>query len=116
LWISFLPAPTFAGIGCLLLLNLRSLWRYVTHARAVAAVVTGVSTWQGRKGVRLTVIYEFRVEGDELRQGQYEIVQDRFSHAEPPVEGSLICVLYDPKERTRSHRPQELFWVRAASR
>jgi hypothetical protein len=93
-----LPVVFFGGLGCLTLVSLWGAVRFVAHARAVAATITGFETGRSRSGTITTVFYEFPVEGTESQRGKYTLVPG----LEPPAAGSLICVLYHPKNPKRS--------------
>ena len=91
----WLIMPILTGFGILPFAAIVRARRYLRYGKAVGARITRV-IW--RPGSPATVYYQFPVGGGAVREGNY-VTGDV-----PPAEGSMIPVLYDPKNPGRNTR------------
>jgi hypothetical protein len=90
-WLALLIAVMVAGSGFLLLIPVRRETRLLMEGRPAPGRVTGFK----KTDKAIQVQYEFR-----LLNGA--IVKGKANRSKPPVEGSPLCVLYDPENPRRN--------------
>lgn len=87
--------PILTGLGILPFALVFRARRYLVYGKAVGARISLV-IW--RPGTPATVYYQFPLGDGNNREGSY------VSADVPPPEGSMIPVLYDPKDPSRNTR------------
>jgi hypothetical protein len=91
IWLAYLVAGMIAALSLLPTIPVRCQARLLTEGRPAPGRVTGF-----RKGGKdIEVQYEFRLLSGAIAKG-------RTNAFKPPVEGSPVCVLYDPENPRRN--------------
>jgi hypothetical protein len=98
-WLAFLVAGMLAGPALLLPLQVRRQARLLAEGRPAPGRVTGFK----KVDKAIQVRYEFRLLNGAIAKG-------KVNRSKPPVEGSSLCVLYDP-ENPRRNSPYPLSLV-----
>jgi len=89
-WPGFAVGGIPIAIGALPAILVWSRRRLLAHGLPARAVVTGVRKVQAGDSEVQAVDYEFPLAGGGTRKGNFNVSSD------PPPEGSVFCVLYDP--------------------
>jgi hypothetical protein len=91
LWLACLLAGTLAALSLLLPIAVRRQARLLAEGRPAPGRVTGFK----KTDKAIQVHYEFRLLSGAIAKG-------RSNASKPPVEGSPLCVLYDPENPRRN--------------
>jgi len=95
-WAPFLIGGVFAAVGLGMPLRVRRQRRLLEGGRPAPALVTRLRRWQTQGGTQYTVYYQFPLPEGGIREARAS------GQTKPISEGSVICVLYDPDNPSRS--------------
>jgi hypothetical protein len=97
-WASPVVAIGLALSALARLYTLRRQWMLLSEGRGALARVTRSKKVRSRHGPRYVVYYEFRLMSGAVSSGHDT------STKSPPLDGTTICVVYDPDRPNRSAR------------
>jgi hypothetical protein len=85
-------AAVFLWAEAMTALQLRRRRRCLERGRPAPAVVTGLQRKRSRSGTYFAVSYEFRLPDGGAGRNRYN------DGSQPPQQGAVICILYDPDQ------------------